>query len=223
MNWRAAGDTKVPVGTPYSSRCSHSCPSENMNLPLWRNARVVFVRKAESVHWSVLSYFSFHSHCSTSMVDCSGSEILGAISPGRLNFVRWRLVFLGAPYATCFALPFLLAPRILRCFLDFWKNLWPRGQSNGLVNSCVLKFTDRIQTPALLACSCLACLGSLTSSKYCRMQSLPILRYDGDIWVWTPIGCGYQTEMLDTGTGQILYYLHRAVCLSLLIYTNTCT
>lgn len=65
----------------------------------------------------------------------------------------------------------------------FLENVWPPGQLNDslfiihcLVNSCFLQFTDKMNTPAFLECSCLACLGSLTSSRYCRMQSLPILR-----------------------------------------------
>ena len=36
-------------------------------------------------------------------------------SSGWLNFVQWHLIFVGSQHVTN------LVPRILRCFLDFWK------------------------------------------------------------------------------------------------------
>jgi hypothetical protein len=39
----------------------------------------------------------------------------GCTNPGRLNFVRWRLVYLGTQYRNCFQ-----AQRILRCLLNVW-------------------------------------------------------------------------------------------------------
>ena len=33
------------------------------------------------------------------------AQILGARSPGRLNFVRWRLIFVADQYENCFTLP----------------------------------------------------------------------------------------------------------------------
>jgi len=41
-------------------------------------------------------------------------------APGRLNFIRWRLTFLGPLYGT-----FFMLLRILRSCLYFWKSLHP--------------------------------------------------------------------------------------------------
>lgn len=47
-----------------------------------------------------------------------GAEIPDASSPGRLNFVRWRLTLV--KFSVCYLLhTILLAPRVLRCFLAF--------------------------------------------------------------------------------------------------------
>ena len=43
------------------------------------------------------------------------SAVRKSRSPGRLNFLRWRLIFLDPQYGTC-----IVAPKILRRLLHFW-------------------------------------------------------------------------------------------------------
>lgn len=51
----------------------------------------------------------------------------GARSPGRLNFVRWRLILVVPQYGTWFT-----APGVLRRLLDFWKMWTPLRQGGCL-------------------------------------------------------------------------------------------
>jgi hypothetical protein len=50
--------------------------------------------------------FHYHSPIQCCIAWARGVQILGAISPWRLNFVRWRQVFVDPQYWTCFTSPF---------------------------------------------------------------------------------------------------------------------
>jgi hypothetical protein len=66
-------------------------------------------------HFQVISLPITENHAALQTALCRGAKIPLARSPGRLNCVRWRLIFVGLQHGT------LLAPRILRWLLDFSK------------------------------------------------------------------------------------------------------
>jgi hypothetical protein len=71
------------------------------------------------------------------------------LAPGRLNFIRWRIIFVKSRYRTCF----ILAPRILGWILGFWKSftslsycylhseLWPKFVKKEIYAACSWKET----------------------------------------------------------------------------------
>lgn len=68
---------------------------------------------------------------------CRGPQIPGAKLPGPLNFIRWRLIFVGPPNGNC------LAPRILRWLLEFCKICVPLPHSfTFLPRNCCMSHTE---------------------------------------------------------------------------------
>jgi hypothetical protein len=69
----------------------------------------------------MLSPNSGHSQLSETQIRHSKvHKFRASCHPALLNFVRWRLIFVGPSKWNLIRVT-LLAPRILRCLLDFWK------------------------------------------------------------------------------------------------------
>ena len=121
FNWRS-----LLSQLGYSNSCLVPCLFESWlgHRLFWRAFVILFSlpwKISELVPHLLHDHFHFISlpityhHAALQTALCRGVQIPLARSPRRLNFVRWRLIFVGLLHGT------LLAPRILKWLLDFSK------------------------------------------------------------------------------------------------------
>lgn len=138
--WKCEEEDKTYEIASHFGTCRKRCHS----WPVW---------------WDVRICCSFVVICNDLRLKVTNSKVWlwmlsGTHKSGRLNFVRWRLLFVGPQYESCL-ISSLLAPRILRRLLDFWKFLHP---CNIWLRSCYMR-RDQTEYGCWYLTESLVCIG----------------------------------------------------------------